>query len=76
MTWRDIERLIRRDRVQVIAEISMSRNKYWIKKEQVHYEISALQFDKLLEGGFIDPDYRVSHDAGQWIGESFIYEGR
>ena len=76
MTWREIEKVIKHERFQVKAEISRSRNKYWILVGQVHYEISALQFDKLLEGGFIDPDYRVSRDAGQWSGESLIYEGR
>ena len=47
MTWREIEGLIRRDRFQVVVELSKSRNKYWIKKNQVHYPITARQFDNL-----------------------------
>ena len=75
MTWREIEKVIKHERYQVKAEISRSRNKYWILVGQVHYEISALQFDKLLEGGYIDPDYR-RENSGQWSGEALVYEGR
>lgn len=75
MTWREIEKVIKHERFQVKAEISRSRNKYWILVKQVHYEISALQFDKLLEGGYIDPDYR-RENSGQWSGEALVYEGR
>ena len=72
MTWRDIERVIR-DRFNVIVEPRWHRNKYWIRREPAYFEISSLQFDRLLEGGYIDPDYRVEH-----IGEAerFIYPGR
>ncbi len=75
MTWREIEKVIKHERFQVKAEISRSRNKYWILVRQVHYEISALQFDKLLEGGYIAPDYR-RENSGQWSGEALVYEGR
>ena len=75
MTWREIEKVIKHERFQVKAEISRSRNKYWILVGQVRYEISALQFDKLLEGGYIDPDYR-RENSGQWSGEALVYEGR
>lgn len=75
MTWREIEKVIKHERYQVKAEISRSRNKYWILVGKVHYEISALQFDKLLEGGYIDPDYR-RENSGQWSGEALVYEGR
>ena len=71
MTWRDIERVIK-DEFEVIVEQRWNRNKYWIKREPAYFEISSLQFDRLLEGGYIDPDYRVGHNCG----EQLIYRGR
>lgn len=73
MTWRDIERIIRKETFDVIVEPRWHRNKYWIRREPAYFEISSLQFDKLLEGGYIDPDYRVERINET---ERFIYPGR
>lgn len=70
MTWRDIERVIK-DSFEVIVEPRWKKNKYWIRRKLAYFEISSLQFDRLLEGGYIDPDYRVENGGAQ-----LIYRGR
>ena len=53
-----------------------ARNKYFIRKEEkMYFPISSFQFDRLLEGGYIDSDYRVDRD-GLLGGEMLIYRGR
>ena len=74
MTWRDIEKLIRQSFV-VSVEPRRSGNKYWIRQNQAYYPITSLQFDRLLEYGYIDPDYRVEHNR-QYETELLIYRGR
>lgn len=71
MTRRDIEKLIR-DSFDVIVEPRRNGNRYWIKQNQAYYPITSAQFDNLLEGGYVDPDYRVEHNGG----EQLIYRGR
>lgn len=71
MTRREIEKLIR-DSFDVIVEPRRSGNRYWIKQNQAYYPITSVQFDNLLEGGYVDPDYRVEHNGG----EQLIYRGR
>lgn len=76
MTWRDIEKLMREDHFDVCVEPRRSGNKYWLRQRgNVHYPISSPQFDRLLEGGYIDPDYRVEHN-GLYGAEEMVYRGR
>ena len=74
MLWRNIERLIKEHFV-IIVEPRRSGNKYWIRQGHAYFEISSLQFDKLLEGGYIDPDYKVDR-SGPYGAEQMIYGGR
>lgn len=74
MTRRDIEKLIR-DSFDVIVEPRRSGNRYWIKQNQAYYPITSAQFDNLLEGGYVDPDYRVEHDL-KYGSQQMIYTGR
>ena len=75
MTWRDIEKLIRED-FDVCVEPHQRKNRYWIRQRgNVHYSISSLQFEKLLEGGYIDPDYKVDR-SGLYGAEQMVYTGR
>ena len=75
MTWRDIERLIKHSSFILIVEPRRTKNRYWISQGHTYFEITSLQFDRLLEGGYIDPDYR-RENSGQWSGEALVYEGR
>lgn len=74
MTWRDIDKIIR-ERFDVVVEIRRCGNRYWLRQGQAYLPITSLQFDRLLEGGYIDPDYRVEHNA-QYGADQFIYRGR
>lgn len=74
MLWRDIERLIKEHFV-IIVEPRRSGNRYWIRQGQAYFEISSLQFDKLLEGGYLDPDYRIERNTMDCT-EQMIYTGR
>lgn len=74
MTWRNIERIMH-DRFEVVVEIRKVRNKYFIRQNKAYFEITSNQFEKLLECGYIDPDYRVERDHADET-ESMIYRGR
>lgn len=73
MTWRNIQRLIKESFV-VSVEPRRSGNRYWLRQGAAYYPISSLQFDRLLELGYIDPDYRIERENG--LAEQMIYEGR
>lgn len=79
MTRREIEKLIR-DSFDVIVEPDQKRNKFWLRRPEecgpVHYPITALQFNWLLEGGYISPDYRVERNVGLWGADVLVYRGR
>ena len=79
MTWRQIEKVIR-GKFEVAVEADCTHNKYWIRKTEpsgpIYYPISSLQFERLLENGYIDPDYRVEHGNGLYGADQMIYEGR
>lgn len=79
MTRREIEKLIR-DSFDVIVEPRRNGNKFWIRHSEecglVHYPITAVQFDWLLEGGYISPDYRVERNVGLWGADVLVYRGR
>lgn len=74
MQWRTIERIIR-ERFEVVVEIRKVRNKYFIRQGHAYYEITSCQFDRLLESGYINPDYRIERDHA-YETESMIYSGR
>ena len=75
MSWRDIERLIH-SRFEVAVALDEHKNKYWLRIAGVHYPISPIQFDRLLEEGYIDPEYRMEHGTGQFGEDQMIYRGR
>lgn len=75
MTWRDIEKIMRDDSYDVAVEIRRSGNRYWLRQQRVYFPITSVQFDRLLEGGYIDPDYRVEHLAAVGA-DQYVYQGR
>ena len=74
MTWRDIERLIKHSSFILIVEPRRTKNRYWISQGHTYFEITSLQFDRLLEGGYIDPDYKVTRYMDGT--EHLLYNGR
>ena len=80
MTWRQVEKLIRdRFDVAVETECETAHNKYWIKKWElsgpVYYPLTSHQFERLLDEGYIDPDYHMEYNHGLY-GDQMIYRGR
>ena len=74
MTWKEIEKIMK-GRYDVIVEVNRDKNKYFMLKDNVHYKLNSCQFDKLLEGGWIDPDYRLERNS-MFGYERHVYEGR
>ena len=75
MTWREIQSLIHGP-YEVAVAIDEHKNKYWLRIYGVHYPISSLQFERLLEQGYIDPEYRMERGTGLWGEDQMIYRGR
>ena len=75
MTWREMQSLMR-DSYEVAVEVGSSRNKYWIRKGQLYFPILSFQFDRLLEEGYINPDYKINRGSGPFGDNLYIYEGR
>ena len=74
MRWSEIETLMKGG-FEVVVDVG-ARNKYFIRKEEkMYFTISSFQFDRLLESGYIDSDYRVDRE-GLLGGEMLIYRGR
>lgn len=73
MKWTEIETMMKGG-FEVAIEIG-SRNKYFVKKGNMYFPISSFQFDRLLEEGFVDPDYRVVRDPA-YGSDQLIYTGR
>lgn len=74
MRWGEIETLMKGG-FEAVVDVG-ARNKYFIRKEEkMYFPISSFQFDRLLEGGYIDSDYRIDRE-GLLGGEMLIYRGR
>ena len=74
MRWHELSALMK-ESFDVVVEPRRSGNKYWLVQQKVYYPISTPQFDRLLEGGYIDPDYRVERDL-RYGSQQLIYRGR
>lgn len=72
MTWREIEKVMK-NHYDVSVLILRERNAYILRSQGLEYKITSQQFDKLLEEGWIDPDYRIERNT---VTERHIYEGR
>lgn len=76
MRWSEISELMKGGFEVTVDFEECKRNKYFIRKGQLHFPISSNQFDRLLEEGYIDSDYRVERGTGLWGADQMIYQGR
>lgn len=63
MRWDQIAEIIKQP-YSVLIEIYITKTKYFLFQNKVHYEISAAQFERIQYTNTLNPNYTVSTPNG------------
>lgn len=64
MRKKELYELVDQPGAVLVAEIVPERNRYFVRVMGVHYKISRLQFEQLLDYGYFETDYSIDPTGG------------